>query len=126
MGPRDAHIWNDYVHRHPNRFHAIVYDMRVGPVEHVPDRYPQNIKEAWIDLCRGRIDVVAEDKDNIYIIEVKPRARGEALGQALHNAHLYSKENPTSKPVIPAIVTDVVLPGTKIVAEHQNVMIFTP
>lgn len=126
MGPRDADIWNKFVYLNPGFFDRCIYDMRVGQPEKCDPSLPKNIQDAWADLCRGRIDVVAERDNSIFIIEVKPRARGEALGQAIANAHLYVSENNPTLPVIPAVVTDVILPGTKIVAEAKGVAIWTP
>ena len=126
MGIKDAHIWNKFVIANPGKFDGVIYDMRCGPSEDCPPEMHKNIQDAWNDLCRGRIDVVAYTSDAIYIIEVKPHARGEALGQAMNNAHLYERERAPDRPVIPAVITDVVIPGTRIVAEAKGIMLWTP
>lgn len=123
LGPKDAHIWNKFVLKNPLRFDRVIYDMRCGEVEDPEPGLPQNIRDAWIDLCRGRIDVVAEDEDAIYIIEIKPRARGEAMGQAEYNAVLYRHEHRGGKRVIPAVVTDFALLSTKFVYAQENVLL---
>src|SRR3990167_4080924 len=121
MGPKDAHLWNQYVYKNPSRFLRVAYDTRCGDVENPDPELPKNIIDAWADLCRGRIDVVAEDSDAFYVFEVKPRARGEALGQALNNAHLFKTERNPQKPVYPAVLTDVIIPGTRDVANAMGI-----
>ena len=126
MGPRDAHIWNSFVLSHPHHFLSAIYDMRCGTVENCPEEYPKNIQDAWRDLCRGRIDVVAETNTTVYVIEVKPSARGEAIGQAINNAFLYKKDNRPEKPVIAAVITDIIIPNTDAVARALDVQLWTP
>lgn len=126
MGPKDAELWNKFVIANPGKFTGVIYDMRCGEVEDCDTSMPKNIKDAWVDLCRGRIDVVAETPNEIYVIEVKPRARGEALGQAINNAHLYIQEKRPTLPVYPAVVTDVIIPGTRIVAAAKGIFLWTP
>ena len=126
MGPRDADIWNRFVHANPEFFTGCIYDMRVGEVPDCDPNLPRNIQDAWTDLCRGRIDVVAFRNDHIFVIEVKPRARGEALGQAINNAYLFEREHKPPGIITPAVVTDYILPGTRIVAEAKGVALWTP
>ena len=126
MGPKDADIWNKFVIANPGKFTRVIYDMRCGEVEDVHPEMAKNVQDAWYDLCRGRIDVVALTDKEIFVIEVKPRARGEALGQAINNAFLYTRENNPQLPVIPAVITDVIIPGTRIVAEAKGVHLWTP
>ena len=126
MGPKDADIWNRFVHLNPGFFVGVLYDMRVGQPEKCDPSLPRNIQDAWHDLCRGRIDVVAERENHIFIIEVKPRARGEALGQAINNAHMFKIDYNPTKPVYPAVITDVIIPATRIVAEAHGVALWTP
>ena len=126
MGPKDAELWNKFVVANPGKFTGVIYDMRCGEVEACDTSMPKNIKDAWVDLCRGRIDVVAETPDAIFVIEVKPRARGEALGQALNNSYLYEHEHQPTKRVVPTVVTDFIIPGTRIVAAVRGIRLWTP
>lgn len=126
MGPLDTELWNKFVIANPDKFDVVIYDMRCGEVEECDHEMPKNIKDAWTDLCRGRIDVVAFTKTKIYVIEVKPRARGEALGQAINNAHLYKLENKTDLPIQPVVITDIIIPGTRVVAAAKGILLWTP
>lgn len=126
LGPKDAHIWDMFVHQFPKFFTWAIYDMRCGEVVDPDPTLPDNVKSAWRDLCRGRIDVVAGDNTRIFVIEVKPHARGEAIGQALNNAHLFKLEHPPREKVIPTVITDLILPPTKLVAEAHNVLLLSP
>lgn len=122
LGPKDAYIWDRFVRENPRRFAAVMYDARVGDVPDCPANTPLRIRLGWEDLCRGRVDVIAEDVDNIYVIELKPRARGEAIGQALVNARLYVRERAPVKHVVPTVITDIALPHISEVAAELGVL----
>ena len=126
MGPKDTYIWNTYVHHNPRKFETVVYDMRCGEIAPVDPTLPGNIQDAWRDLCRWRIDVVAENKTGFFVIEVKPRALAPAIGQAISNAILFKAEHHPSKPVIPTVITDVIIPATQAVADQLGVLLLTP
>ena len=126
MGPRDAELWNQFVVANPGKFTGVIYDMRCGEVAPVNPDLPKNIRDAWNDLGRWRIDVVAETPKAIYTIEVRPRALGDALGNARAYMVLYSREHNPTKPVFPLVITDYILPNTKIVAAERNILIWTP
>ena len=126
MGPKDAELWNKFVITNPSKFTGVVYDMRCGETEDPIPELPKRIKDAWNDLCRWRIDVVASTADAVYTIEVRPRALADALGNARGYAVLYEREHRPEKKVIPLVITDFILPNTRIIAHARKIEIWTP
>ena len=126
MGPKDAELWNKFIIANPGKFTGVIYDMRCGEIEAPRPDLPIRIRDAWNDLCRWRIDVVAENNEAIYTIEVRPRALADALGNARGYAVLYEREHKPTKRVIPLVITDIILPNTAIVAQARNIEIWTP
>lgn len=121
MGPQDAAIWTQFIRSNPDRFNVVWYDVRVGERETVHGDAPATIAVAWWDLTRWRVDVIAEDAENIYVIEIKPRANAKALGQALAYSALFIDNWKPQKPVIPVVITDTEILSTKSAALAMGV-----
>src|SRR3990167_6831102 len=126
MGPNDGSLWNNFVIKNRDRFVRCIYDMRCGTIETIPPGTPKNIMDAWQDLGRWRVDVVAEDKDFIYTVECRPRAQSDAIGHAIGYKTLFERDHQIDKIIKPLVITDYILPNTKIVADEYNVLIWTP
>ena len=60
--------------------------------------------------------------DEIYIIELKPKAGMSAIGQALSLAELYREEAPIDKVVLPAIITDEEIPDAAALCKKLSVI----
>ena len=126
MGQRDAELWNKFVITNNGIFQRVIYDMRVGEIEPYPPGTPKNIADAWQDLGRWRVDVVAENSDALFTIEVRPRALADALGNARGYAVLYIHEHKPDKVIVPLVITDFILPNTRMVARERHIEIWTP
>jgi len=124
MRPRDEAIWTRFIQKNPARFAEVIYDHGVGDAADADEDTPENVAVAWHDLTRWKCDVVAEDNDAIYTIEVKPNANAKALGQALAYAILYKADHPGDTPVIPVVLTDVVHNTTAQAAKEMGVMLW--
>jgi hypothetical protein len=113
MRDADREIWEAYIEQNPDRFLHVWYDFRVGdPAECHPDTSPE-ARVAWADLTRWACDVIAEDADKIYIIELKPHANAKAIGQALSYMHLYMQDHRPPKPVVAVVLTDLRIGSTE-------------
>ena len=124
MGLADATIWNRFIHRYPDRFIHVWYDFRVGDKDEVAPEHSAIARACWWDLTYWRIDVVAEDAEKIYVIEVKPSANAKALGQASSYAMLYEEDEKPGKPVIAVVLTDILIPTTKRIGEKSGIEIW--
>lgn len=78
----------------------------------------------WKILGQKKIDVVGDAGDHFDVIEVKPRASLGALGQCLAYKWLYESEEIPDLPCTPTIITDILTPDMKRVADAHGVQIF--
>ncbi len=124
LRPADEEIWQRFIIKNPGRFGRVFYDFRVGDPADTHAGCVKCIKDAWYDLTRWQIDVIGEDEKAIYIIEVKPHANSKALGQAMSYAALYRQEQNPTKPVIPVVLTDSIIPTTARCAEACKVQLW--
>jgi len=124
MGPADAAIWSRFIAKNPDRFTGVFYDFRVGVEPEMPEGIDSCVHVAWCDLTHWRIDVVGEDGEKIYIIEVKPYANAKALGQACAYACRFAAEQNPKVPVVPVVLTDRILETTKLCAEAMGVQMW--
>ena len=124
MRPADEAIWTRFIQKNPSRFEMVIYDMGMGDAADAAPELPQNILTAWHDLTRWKCDVVAEDRDAVYTIEVKPNANAKALGQALAYAVLYKIDHPGDKPVVPVVLTDVIHNTTAQAAKEMGILLW--
>ncbi|MEK7578682.1 MAG: hypothetical protein AAB456_03130 [Patescibacteria group bacterium] len=121
MRPKDKAIWNKFIDKNPGRFAGCFYDFLVGEKDDVDAETPQNVANAWWDLTRWNIDVIAFDSQAIYIIEIKPNANAKAIGQALAYKVLYETEHNPELPVVAVVITDIISATAKKVADRLNV-----
>lgn len=126
LGPTDLKIWDEFIHKNPGRFDEVMYDYRVGEATCDDEDLPKNVRGAWHDLTRWRVDVIANDKRAIHIIEVKPRANAKALGQAVAYTALFIDNARPTLPVVPVVLTDIIIPSTVQAAKAMGVMLWTP
>src|SRR3990167_8489404 len=83
MRPGDIAIWDAYLDKNAEDFLRCWYDVKVGEPEIPEIQINEKLRESWWDLTRWGIDVLAEDNEFFYVIEIKPNANAKALGQAL-------------------------------------------
>lgn len=120
----DIEIWDAFIEKNPDRFKRVWYNWHVGKpsTDELDFSHPAGI--AWYDLTRWKIDVVAEDERYLYIIEIKPHANAKAIGQALGYADLWDDETTPWKKLVPAVLTDLILPNTAIIAKKRGVLLW--
>ncbi len=122
LRPKDVKIWNKFIDDNPDFFKEVEYDVKVGAGREYPEAEEGPIKEDLIYLSKKRIDVVGFTNDEIYIIELKPKAGMSAIGQALSLAELYREEAPIDKVVLPAIITDEEIPDAAALCKKLSVI----
>jgi len=121
MGPIESEIWHRFLALTELHFINIQYDVSVG-IGVIPEdlqkeylrrrelyekglidyrtlRETEAIVESISYLTKLRIDVVAETEDEVWIIEVKPRAGRSALGQLESYHFWYVRQYHPIKPV---------------------------
>ena len=126
MRPADEIIWNAYLDKNPADFIRCYYDVKVGEPEIPEIQIEEKLKQAWRDLTRWGIDVLAEDNRFFYVIEVKPNANAKALGQALAYAKIWEEKRRPNKIVVPVVLTDIINPITAKAAGFMGVELWEP
>jgi len=124
MLPAENEIWDKFLSQRSPPFIDIQYDVHVGDAPEPPANLPDYLKGMFESVYKHRIDVVAQDPDVIYVIEVKPRAGLSALGQVLAYKHLYERDYQPTKPVEMRIVCERKEMNIDEIAEKQGVYIW--
>ena len=126
LGPADVKVWTRFILENPERFERVWYDFRVGDEDPEDLSVARATNENWWDLTYWRIDVVGEDAEKFYIIEIKPNANSKAIGQALAYAALFTEDESPKKPVVAVVITDLLIPTTARIAQRFGVELWTP
>jgi hypothetical protein len=93
MMPQDVDVWEAYIHKNPNAFGTVEYDLKVGKGAEVDTNAPENMQRDHTILTQKKIDAVGYNTGEVWIIEVKPIANARALGQILTYIKLYKDEH---------------------------------
>lgn len=123
MKPEDIAIWERFLLRYPDYFDTVDYDYKVGEGNMPTFRQAANMEKGWRDLTQKKIDVVGYKGDMITIVEVKPRARANALGQMWMYDELYKRQENYAGTLRNLIITDTPDPDTETVAKSGDIQI---
>lgn len=88
----DHATWTRFLQSKALRFEEVWYDVHVGAPMAVPIGSPEFMKDVVDGVSRKRIDVVGRIGSKIFIVEVKPHANMQAVGQAIIYKALFEKE----------------------------------
>lgn len=105
MGP-----WTEFLKSDSMPLQEVWYNVHVGQAVEVPTGSPEYMKAHADAVSRKRIDAVGRTETELWIIEVKPYANMQAIGQVLVYEVLFSREfsmNLPSRKVIVAAKCDV-------------------
>jgi len=120
----ESKIWDRFIEKNPQFFTEVIYDARVGESRDYSDYPEDKIREDLEYLSKKRIDVIGLIGDDVYVIEVRPKANLSAVGNALGLAELFRDVAPTYKIIIPAIITDEILPDMPELCRRMGVKLF--
>jgi hypothetical protein len=105
MLKEDYATWSAFLESDIIRLDEVWYDVHVGREMAVPPGSPEYMLAVVSGISRKRIDVVGRSGGTIYIIEVKPHANMEAIGQVITYRELFVKEFEISGPVRMLVVS---------------------
>lgn len=92
MKPEDIAVWELFIEKFAKHFDTVDYDFHVGEGAPQAPTLPKNIARDGKMLTQRKIDVVGFYFEEIYIIELKPKADVRALGQVLLYYKLYKAQ----------------------------------
>jgi hypothetical protein len=123
MLPDEAAIWDRFLHSKHETFLSLSYDVHVGEGVIPPPGLPDWINNVIAATSQKRIDVVAETKDSIWIIELKPRGGMSAVGQLLAYEVLYNIKFKPIKPLKKVMMCERMAPDLDIVYSSYGIEI---
>jgi len=121
LARRDAPLWERYLLTWAHQWQGFAYDVAVGGLDIDDDDSSEAQKLGWKYSTAEKIDVVANRGDEHWLIEVKPNARNDALGQVLGYLLLAQREPWTTVPLVPCVLTDNMSPDVRWVASQLGV-----
>ena len=123
FGDADTDVWSRYLADPVVPIKEVWYDVHVGkPVElrRSSDEMDRRIANG---VTRKRIDVVARIGNGFWIIEVKPIADQQALGQIINYTRLFVREFNMPGEVFPVIVADEVDENVMLSFEQLGILV---
>jgi hypothetical protein len=102
----DVPIWYSFLEEHKEKFIALYYDCLLGGPGFTPANYAEKLRDMWKYLGSKRADVIAETKDEIWIIEVTNDVKVKAMGQLMMYKSLWLDDPKSTKPVKIILVCD--------------------
>jgi hypothetical protein len=104
MMREDFDTWTTFLQSKEMILNEVWYDVHVGRVMEVPEGLPEYMHVQALAISRKRIDVVGRTENELWIIEVKPYANMQAIGQVLIYEDLFCREFELKLPTRTVIV----------------------
>ena len=125
MRDEDRYIWERFITGNPNIFETVDYDVAVGKRPDFSTVVTAATGGDNVRIYKKKIDVVAFKGNEIFIIELKPRAGSSAFGQVLGYVELYKRDiDPSSKPIA-MVITDVLITDAEDLAKAMGIILKT-
>jgi hypothetical protein len=106
MLKEDYPVWTSFISSHAKDFIRLFYDVRVGGPVLANLPADKKLNKMWYDLNAKRIDVLAEKRDELWIIEVAARPGLRALGQLCTYCGLWLDDPKIKKPAVGVLVCE--------------------
>ena len=123
MKPADVEIWEQFIRAKRDFFDRVDYDFPVGDgADFLPtgEDTPEGRENK---LYQRKIDVVGYKGDAVTLIELKPLADTEALGQIITYGDLYAKERDTIFVVNLMVIAGKIMTEMKEIYARKNIAV---
>jgi hypothetical protein len=104
MLPADVPLWHRFLDSNAWRYERFYYNVRVGGPDISKLNTDLATAKSWYASTAKRIDVIAEKKNEIWIIEVASNPYIRAVGQCITYPFLWKEDPKIIKPVIMALL----------------------
>jgi len=101
----DVLIWESFIRGNPGFFDSVDYDVKIGKGSSFLPGTSEKYESDYQVLTQKKLDVVGYRNSEIWLIEVKPQAGSQALGQILTYEKLYKETFNPVYPVHKCVVT---------------------
>jgi len=102
----DTAVWTRYLASPVKAIKEVWYDVHVGRAVPIPAGGGDLERRVAAGVTRKRIDVVARVDTSLWVIEIKPFAGMQALGQILAYHKMFIAEFEPVQPTWPVIICD--------------------
>ena len=123
MLPADVPLWHRFLDSHAWLFERFYYNVRVGGPDISKIKGDLAIAKCWYASTAKRIDVIAEKKKEIWIIEVASAPYIRAVGQCLTYPFLWNLDPKISKPVRMVLLCYYIDSDLEMILKHYRVLI---
>lgn len=106
MAKHDARIWERFITRYAGYFDDVAYDIALGGSEPTDPRATEAERLMWRFNTAKRIDAAARNRDEIWLVEVRPNAGLAAIGSLLGYTYLSELDKWADRPLIMTLATD--------------------
>ena len=121
--PREVLVLRAWLKLHESEYDRFDYNVRVGPGEDPGPTYPENLRRMAIMNSQKRIDAVGFKGTQPWIIEVKERARSNAIGQLVTLDALWRQDHPFDNPPVMLLVANSLAPDVPITLARYGIQL---
>lgn len=121
---RDAALWDKFIDKYPDAYEEVIYNLHVGQGATIPKGTAPEIAKDFVLLTQWKIDVVGFKNNEVHIIEIKPYAGANAVGQLLTYCEIYKGYIDPEVEPLPVLVTDQVRPDVPLLAARLSFRVF--
>lgn len=121
MSTLDYSIWERYRRELPAGTHTLYFDVRLGGGRSPGDETDPKYVEFWMRNTQKRADVLAVAPSGIWIIELRDQAQSNAIGRLLLYGKLWLQDAALGGPVKLLLVTNVLDPDVRDLADAMGI-----
>ena len=108
MLAEDDAVWSKYLASPISVIHRVWYDVHCGQPMALPEGAGELDRRIAFGVSRKRIDAICSVGGGYWVVEVKPRATMQAVGQVLAYTDLFKTEYSPAGQVWPVVVASSV------------------
>jgi len=123
MLPPDVPLWHLFLDRYASNFERFYYNVRVGGPDISKIKGDLAIAKMWYASTAKRIDVIAELKKEIWIIEIASAPYIRAVGQCLTYPFLWNLDPKINKPSRMVLLCYYIDSDLEMILKHYRVLI---
>jgi hypothetical protein len=123
MAKHDARIWERFITRYEGYFDEAAYNVGVGGSEITAPGATERERFMWRWNTAKRIDAVVRNRDEIWLVEVRPDAGLAAIGAVLGYTFLSELDKWPDRPLIMTIATNTTDTDVRLVCKAFDIQI---
>lgn len=123
MAKHDARIWERFITRYSGYFDEAAYDVGVGGSETTDPLATERERMMWRWNTAKRIDAVVRNRDELWLVEVRPSAGLAAVGAVIGYTFLSELDKWPDRPLIMTIVTDRTDNDVRLLCQHFDIQL---